>query len=497
MVGLALTSQLMSWGFFFSLTYFFGPMTADLGWSSTEFSTVNLISTMTFAVLTPIVGRYVDLHGGRGLMMIGGVIGAVGIAAMAYVQEAWQFYLLMGVWVPVAMSFYGIMVTGVALANWFNKKRGRAFAIASMGTSAGGVTFGPLTSYLVLTIGWRETWLVLSLIVAAGVALPAFLFMSRRPEDVGLRPDGEAPVFDGKGMPAAATVGPAVGEHVWTRGQAMRTPAFWLIVVSFAMSNLVISAFLLHLIPYLRSSGFDAGQSTIVAVVFSSALLLCKPVFGVLLERFAPRKVSFYSFAVSGIAIFVLVLAPSPAFLIVGTLLYGISMGGAIPMEDVTWASYFGRWTIGRIRGAGYPIESIIGALGPMIGGIAFDTTGGYTGAFVIFAAAYLVAGMAILTARPPHPRLGTTMARPVPLAPRLAAAPGGTAAYGWLSTRIPVAVDGAGRRLASGVRRPLVGRNLPLILAGLAGVALGMLVNLLTLPNRHGPPGRSGRSHD
>jgi MFS family permease len=494
LVFLAFQAQLMSWGLYFTLTYFIGPMTADLGWSATEFSTVQFLSSISFSIVLPVVGRYVDQYGGRTFMIVGGCMGAFGIASVAYVTEIWQFYLVMGLFVPFAMALYGSMVAGVALANWFHRRRGRAFALASMGTSAGGVTFGPLSSFLIEAVGWRYTWLILGAIVLVGITIPAYLLMSRRPEDVGLRPDGDAPELDHRGERVPPIAGPLPGEPHWTRAAALRTPAFWLIALSFSMSNLVIGAVLLHVIPFLGSSGLNAGQATIVATSFSAILLLVKPVYGILLERFPARLVAFASFLFSAGMIFLMASFQQPAFVILAVMGYGLAMGGSIPIEDVAWANYFGRWTIGQIRGIAYPIESLLGSVGPIIGAIVFDATGGYSGAFMIFAVAYLVAAGGIFVARAPKVRT----VRPVHAVPTPAARPG--LAQALVSVRpTPAAVLGVVDSLEEGVRRvaaqPGVQRGLSIGAAGVVGLSAGLLVTLISVPpaKREGAPVPSG----
>lgn len=483
LVFLAFQAQLMSWGFYFTLTYFIGPMTADLHWSSTEFSTVQLLNNLSFSVVLPFLGRYLDRYGGRTFMIAGGIIGAFGIASVAWVNQIWQFYLVMGLIVPIAMAMYGSIVAGVALANWFHKKRGRAFALASMGTSAGGVTFGPLASYLIGTIGWRETWLVMAGIVLVGITIPAFLFMSRRPEDVGLLPDGDAPEVTPPPVRGrrAAPAPPPVAVAMWTRAEAVRTPAFWLITLSFAMSNLVIGAFLLHVFPFLVSNGFSSSQATLIAVCFSSVLVLSKPFYGFALERWPARRVSFASFLLSGLMVAAMVVLRQPGFLVVAVMVYGVGMSGSIPNEDVAWANYFGRWAIGSIRGVAYPIESLIGSAGPIIGAVAYDATGGYTGAFAIFAVAYAAASLGILAARPPKWRAGSTL--PLP-----AVAPVRPSAITALATSKTAATVGAVvARAESGVRQtiqePRVQRGASVLLASGVGLAAGLMVTLLPAP--------------
>jgi len=483
LVFLAFQAQLMSWGFYFTLTYFIGPMTADLGWSATEFSTVQLLNNLSFSVVLPFLGRYLDRYGGRTFMIVGGVIGACGIASVAWVNQIWQFYLLMGILVPIAMAMYGSIVAGVALANWFHRKRGRAFALASMGTSAGGVTFGPLASYLIGTIGWRETWLVMAGIVLVGITVPAFLFMSRRPEDVGLLPDGDAPEISPPPVRGQRVAPPApAAVATWTRGEAMRTPAFWLIVLSFAMSNLVIGAFLLHVFPFLISNGFTSSQATLIAVCFSTVLVAAKPFYGIALERWPARRVAFASFLLSGVMIAAMVVLRQPAFLILAVMVYGIGMSGSIPIEDVAWADYFGRWSIGTIRGAAFPIESLLGSAGPIIGAVAYDATGGYSGAFVIFAIAYSAASLGILAAQPPKwrsaPAIPVMPAMPMPAAT-------GARAYAGASAR--AVVSAALNRADSGARQamqqPRVQRGASALVASVVGLAAGLMVTLLSAP--------------
>ncbi|GEM_PF-25895 len=397
-----------------TLSVFIKPMTESLGWSRGMISGVRSFEQILEAVVAPFIGPLVDRHGGRILMVVGALIAGVGFIAVAFTQELWQFYILRAV-VTIGVLCFGGLVTHVAIANWFIRKRGRAFAISGLGGSLGTVIVIPVATWTILNLGWRETWAIFGVFVWVLVVAPAFLFMRRRPEDMGLLPDGDTL------PPVAAQVAPtdtqevsrerpetpvASSENVnWSRSEAIRTRAFWVIVVVFGMSRLAAMGINLHLIPYLLDLGYSSGVAASVFVVRSGVGLFGNPIWGLAAERYDVRVLTFVKFCMQVVAVIMIVLAQNILMVYGGFALYGIAQGGGGILTEMMFANYYGRLSLGAVRSLALPLQIVFSAGGPLLLGFSFDITGSYNFAFSIIIGASIVSAALILLATPPVKR--------------------------------------------------------------------------------------------
>jgi MFS family permease len=122
------------------------------------------------------------------------------------------------------------------------------------------------------------------------------------------------------------------------------------------------------------------------------------------MDRFHARFLSAVGFGISALSIIaLLVLAPKSELLAVLVLaVYGLGIGGTVPLQETVWASYFGRTHLGKIRSIAMPFSIIFGAGGPLMAGVLYDRTGSYTVAFCLFALFSALGLVLILLARPP-----------------------------------------------------------------------------------------------
>ena len=386
-------------GFPFGL--FFVPMGASLGWSRTAMSWALTIRAVSSMSMGPALGPLLDRkHGPQLVMVFGGVLLGVFIMLTGAVNQLWQFYLLFGVGYGASSAMMSSdMLTPTIISKWFIRLRGRALAISVMGMSLGGVMFIPLASFIILSFGWREAWLVLGLVGLLLVAPPSALFIRRTPEDIGLLPDGDAPLD----APVFSGAGHLVTDRAWTLREAVRTPSLWVMVTAFSIGSAGLGGFVVHAIPFMTDSGYSDVRATTYLVLFSIAAAMVKPVWGILGERFQVRYLVAAAFAISGTGM--LVLATLNGGLLIGITLvaYGGGAGAFLPLMNLMWANYYGRASLGTIRGVFLPATQIILALSPVFAGYVFDITGSYSTAFFIFGILFLFGMVAILTARPPR----------------------------------------------------------------------------------------------
>ena len=305
-----------------------------------------------------------------------------------------------GYWI-VGAALMGNLVVNVTLSKWWVEKRGQMIGIAAIGISIAGVLMPPVMTGIVDEFGWRTGWRVLA--VGAWVLVyPAAMLMRRQPEDYGLHPDGKSDeeVRAGAGAAAAADLA-----NSFTRGEALRTPALYLIVFAYGLSGVALGAVLLQTIPFLTDEGFDRATAAGLMALYSVPAGFSKPFWGLLIDRATPRYLASVSFMLTAVSVILMVVgatAGSLQILIAAFLLFGLAVGGTLPLQEVIWASYFGRAHLGAVRGVALPFSLVLGAGGPLAVSLYFDVVGNYHGAYYALSAFSVLAAFVILLARKP-----------------------------------------------------------------------------------------------
>jgi MFS family permease len=293
---------------------------------------------------------------------------------------------------------------GLFLPSWFVRRRGLAMSIAFSGVGIGSITLLPLLQVIIERSGWRSACLALGLLVLV-IAAPLNLLLRRRPEDLGLAPDGD-------GARQAAV---AAGRHTnivdagwaavdWTLARAIRTTRFWWIAVGYFGALFAWYAVQVHQTKYLIEIGFSAGDAAWALGAVSLAGIPGQIALGQLSDRIGRELVwtiGCLGFAITYAALLLLRGNPSVPLLYLmvitqGMLGYGLtSVIGAIPAEIFEGKHYgaiFGTLMLGAIAG---------GAVGPWATGLLHDLTASYTIAFWSAIACSAVSAIAIWLAAP------------------------------------------------------------------------------------------------
>ncbi len=380
---------------------FLKPMTEELQWSRGFFSTVVSLSQLASSPLAMLLWPLVDRRGARGVMIVCGLIWGVGIMALGLVQTQWHFVLVKTLIMPLGNVGVGLMMSMFVVTNWFIRKRGRVVAITAMGVSVGGIVTTPLTTYLITSIGWRHAWIVLGLMTIALNVIPAALFMRRRPEDLGLLPDGDSP-----GAKASREASQAKSEATWTRRQVLSTRTFWLMAFALPLGMMGMGVVNQHLVPYLTDPGinFTPQMAAWVMTTVSIAALTVKLPWGFLVERWPVRYCFALCYAFLGIGVALVVLGGANLIVLVAAAaLLGMGWGGNPPLQGMLWADYFGRPSQGMARSLATPISSVASPVAPILAGFVWDLTGNYRSIFSLFTITPVVAIVLILFARRPR----------------------------------------------------------------------------------------------
>ena len=383
------------------------PMTTDpeLLWSRAEFTAARSIGQVAMAVIGFFIGAHVDRNGGRRVTLIGGVILGVSLFSMSFITELWQWLILNGLILTVGAAMVGNLVVNVTIAKWFVERRGRMVSLAAMGVSFAGVVLPWVVTQIVDEWGWRAGWRWLA-VGAMLLTFPTALLMRRAPEDYGLHPDGrsDAQMASAEGLRSQADF-----DNSLTRREAMRSPQFYLIVIAFALFTVSIGVLLIQTIPYMTDNGYSRSTASLMITVISVPALISKPVWGVFIDKADVRKLCSLSAVITGASLALLVGAVHWEWRVVVPIaffLLGCGWGGMIPLQEVTWASYFGRRHIGAVRSAGMPFSILLSAVVLQLVPLYFDKVGNYDGAFLAIAASCGISSVMILFVKRPR-RLG------------------------------------------------------------------------------------------
>ena len=413
-VGAAMVSYFVSVGTHSPVGgVFLKPMNDELGWTRAEFVGALTVAQFVTAFAGFFIGVYVDRYGARVLMVGGATMVGAALFLAGEVTALWQWMLLQGVLFAVGSAVMGNLVVNVTVAKWFVEKRGMALSMAAMGVPLGIGIVPPLMTAFVDEFGWRAGFRALA--VAAWLLIyPVAMVMRRQPEDYGWHPDGRSDEEVRAGRAAAAEADYA---NSFTRREALRTRALYLIIIAFGFSSVALGTMMLQTIPFLTDEGFERGTAALMMSAYAVTSWVGKPAWGFLLDRMTVRYLAAFAFASQGVAVIVIVIGGTTGSVPVvaaGYLLLGVGGGGAVPLQEVIWASYFGRRYLGSVRSVGLPLTLLISASAPLAASYYFDVVGDYYGAFFAVAGITMLAALVIMMARRPL-RPG---ARPEPAAP-------------------------------------------------------------------------------
>ena len=385
----------------FLLSVFIIPVSKEFGWSRTVFTGAIAIGSALSSLIAPVVGPIIDRRGAKEVVVAGVAITSGAFMGLAFVRSLWQFYVLLILARAVSSSMV-LMGAMVVVANWFVRRRGRAIAISRSGTWVAIPLFIFMAQLISDASGWRVSWFIMGAVTLVLAVPPALIFMKRRPEDVGLLPDGDAPQDPASAATPAQRARP-VTEVSWSVREAVRTRALWLIILATGLAGMVVQGINLHALASMVDRGVPgatAAGATSFALIASGGGTLA---WGFVFERAGARysAVMIYLGTAAGIVALMLVNNASMAY--VFALVYGFCFGGFRILEHILYADYFGREHLGTITGFTRPFHLVTSAAGPLLASLAYDLRGSYTLAFAVFLASFLVAAALMVLATPPR----------------------------------------------------------------------------------------------
>lgn len=394
--------------YFFSVgTVYYGfsvivpDMIKDLGWSRSEASLGFSILGLVLGMSGPLAAFCIRRFGARATMAAGGLIGVAGTISCYFMSSLLQYYLFIGV-IGFGLALLSVIPGLQTLANWFARKRSLAIGVFMSMGGAGAFFAAPAISLLVQYTGnWRNAWLVMAGATLLGAVIAA-IFVRDTPAAKGTFVDGVDP---SKASPAGE-IKKVLQVHQtqvsWETRDALRAMPFWMIVAAASAvvfgHGVVNSQGMLHLRDLGITPVTAASAIGIIGMLGAAGRLFT----GILGDRIDPRYLLAAGLTLELTAMVLLIFADSVSMVYVFAVVFGAGNGMAIVASPALVANYFGNKNYASLIGIRGLIITPIAALGPIVAGYTFDTTGSYTSVFLAFAAVAVIPVIIILGMRAP-----------------------------------------------------------------------------------------------
>jgi MFS family permease len=402
-VALSMTASSATAAPVFSI--FIQPWSDEFGWSRTAITGIFSFATLMAAFAGPLVGRGLDRYGGRVILGVGALLIAGSLISISFISSLALMYIAFAVG-RVAMMNIQNLASHTVVANWFIQRRAFATAVVINGNRLGLATWPVLAGAVVAASGWRSAFVVLGVAVAVLAMVPLIFVVARRPEEIGLYPDGRAPEPLAPGEPERPR------ERLWTAHEAVRTRAFWLLMAAHTGMMIAGGGSGVHRVPFFVGQGLAAELIGPMLFIQAIGMMTGGFIGAWATKRFAPSRVVGTLMIGTTVMMFLILEVPANGFAILYGFTEGVFSGGTFAMLPVMYADYFGRMSIGTIRGLTHPVVMVANAAGPLLGGIIFDTRGDYTWAFLTYGTVTGLAALLVWFAAPPR---GPVDIAPVP----------------------------------------------------------------------------------
>jgi len=367
---------------------FLKPIVADLGLDRASFSLVIALSLLLYGAFMPLAGMMLDRFSVRVVTTAGTILLVVSLVLTAMVQNYWQFALVYGVLVPLGLAGTGPVIASGVVARWFSKRRGTALSVLGSASMTGMSLLVPAVTWLIITGGWRMTYVVMAGAVVL-LVIPLCLWVVRdSPESVGLTPDGVAA--------APGTV--AGGVERVRSSEAIQTLAFWQLGGSFFTCGFSMALLSAHGVPMLTDHGYTPMFASWALGVLGGSSIGFTIMLGALSDRFGRRPV-LSGIYFGRILIFsgLFFIRDNPSALLLVAVLGGITLAGTGSMTSALTADIYGRFSVSSVFGLIFLVHQTGSALGSWLAGYLFETTGGYGAAYALACAFLFCAGIVAL----------------------------------------------------------------------------------------------------
>jgi MFS family permease len=398
-VAVMFVTLFISLGFRFAFGVFYSAILDETGWPRADTAGVVSASMIVYACTAALIGYLFDRLGARVLFPIGALCMGAGLMLCSTSESLAGLTVSYGILLGFSYAALGFIPHMAIVPRWFHQRRGLASAVSLAGVGLGSLGVAALSAELILRIGWRETlwWFGIGAMV---VLIPINLVFHRHSaERIGLVPDGPST------RPATRTAPVKDGATI---GDAVRTPAFWLLSLAVTMTGVCTMTMVVHQTRLLVDMGYSLALASLIFGTLGVMRAIGGLIWGPLSDRIgrATCVVIICGISIVGLALLWLTsLLPAESFalriaLLSGYVLtFGIGFNGMAPVYASSVSDKFAGRNLGTIFGLldlGFGLGS---AVGPWWAGWMFDRYGNYDGVILGVALGVMITGLGLWAA--------------------------------------------------------------------------------------------------
>jgi sugar phosphate permease len=365
------------------------PVSSDLGLSRADTNSAMILLNIGNAVVAPIIGRMLDRHPIRRIMMACATLFGVALVMLGASSSILLSAFVVVLPLAIALQGAGTLTVTVLIARWFSAQRGRAMALAMMGMSLASVIVTPLVGLVIEAYGWRAT-LISTGISGAVVLLLAAAFVRDRPGTTDVE----------GGVPSSPSASHAASASPHKVSVILKMPQFWTVAVASALALAVTQAIGVTLAPLGLGAGLNMVRVAGLISASGVAALVTKLVLAAVVDRMDRFSFLAVVFLVLAMANGALIIDQSYASLLGFALVLGVALGSIVPVYYALLADLFGAASFGTVRGLTVPIGAVVGAVAVRFAGEVFDRTGAYDVMFATFVVAQIIAAAIMFSTR-------------------------------------------------------------------------------------------------
>jgi len=396
--------MIISYGVRYSFGVFVKPMLAEYNWPMTIIQLGSSINLVMYACTGVLTGWLLDRIAPRWVMIVGILATSAGLILASFIKTPLGLYLSYGVLVGAGSAGCGMVVTSVAIGKWFDRYRGLAIGISSMGIGVGTMLMAPFAGYIVKYYGWRNGFLFIGLMMlAVGVFISYFFMGKYDPAQVGMLPDGDLPSEAIKSAPGAVKL-----KEKTALKPVLKTIQFWILVFCNVGAVMTVMMTFNLQIAYAIHNGISELEAAAALGIIGISGSCGKFFFGWLSDRVRDAKYAASAgFGIMAIGMFILYHAQTVGVLYGYALIYGFGYGSLAPVMPYMISDRFGRQALGAAYGVLiFFATGLGGSVGPILGGYIFDRTQSYDWGWLICMIALLIVAVTILAMKPKDPDL-------------------------------------------------------------------------------------------
>lgn len=377
-------------GIMLTFGVFFKPILTEFGWTRSELSGV-FSAFMIVRILSSLpLGYLADKFGVRSIVLSGAALSAVALLLTSLISSLWELYLYYSILFSLGTSSAYIPITS-NISKWFQKRRGLAMGIVVMGLGLGNIVISPLSGFLIFSYGWRQTYVILGVLVFVTLAGSALLLQEVPPTSPVMRHQNSNNPLEQQ------------SEKSYTLALALATRTFWMQGFSWFFLSVALYAMLVHLVSYAISTGIPPVKASAILGLIGGFSLVGRVAMGVVSDWIGRRASVFLSSLLGAISFFGILILQNLGLFYLFCSVFGFSYGGWGAQMPAMTADHFGQKNSGAILGGIFVVGGAGMAVGPWLTGFMIDITGSYSFLFYIGGIASLLASIFSLLIR--HPK--------------------------------------------------------------------------------------------